>query len=217
MVIQTATDHLLVACDEQHRRTTAEINNPATANEYSLALTQLQTDVENRMVATHAATLSGMRAKASTLRRLMASDSDTRTKCPDDVDDIGRMTWSLVTDVLGAQPEAPEVPEMPLNEAAALFDALRTVKDVVLGLCCQPRFKAASGGYNEAGEFLDNLAELIGTASDQIAEAAEAAVPDAGSDDYADRASILVMEAFYCEGVTTAADRAFELYGRAGG
>lgn len=212
MQAQPVTDHLLVACDDHHRRTTAEINDPATSNDLSLALSQLQTDVENRMVVTHAGTLDGMRAKARTLRRLM-SGGDEPQDCPE-CDDIARMTWSLVTDVLGAQPDTLDVPAIPLSEAVALYDALRTVKEVVLGLCCQGRFKAEAGRYNEAGEFLDNLAELLGYASDKIAERAEAAKPDEASDDYTDRATILIMNAFHCEGITTAADRAIELYGK---
>lgn len=212
MLIQPATDHLLVACDKNHRQTAAVINDPATSNDHSLALTQLQTDVENRMVVTHAATLDGMQAKARTLRRLM-SGGDEPQDCPE-ADDIARMTWSLVTDVLGAQPITLDVPAMALGEAAALFDALRTVKDVVLGLCCQPRFKADEGLYNQAGNCLDDLAEMIGRASDEIAERAEAAKPDQASDDYADRATILIMHDFHCAGVTTAVDRAIDLYGK---
>lgn len=109
------------------------------------------------------------------------------------------------------------LPPMSLTEAAALFDALRTVKDVLTALCCQPRFKSAPYGYNEAGEFLDDLAELVGHAADHIAEVAEAAQPDEASDDFASRSTILIMDAFHCEGVVTAAGRAIDLYGKAEG
>ena len=105
-------------------------------------------------------------------------------------------------------------PPMSLCEAAQLFDALRTTKDVVLGLSCQPRFRASYGEYNAAGQFLDDLRELIGHAMDNIAEVAESATPDEASDDYASRATILISDDLRCEGVTTAADRAIALYGQ---
>ncbi len=212
MLIANIADNLLVTCDRQHRSTTEEINSPSTSNEVSLALTEVQGDLENRMVQTHAGNIAGMQAKARTLRRLM-SGGDKAQHCPDG-DDIARMTWSLVADVIQAQPDTVDVPAMPLGEAAALFDGLRTVKDVILGLCSQRRFCVPNRGYNEAGEYLDNLAEMIGHAADQITERAEAAKPDEASDDYADRATILIMNAFHCEGITTAADRAIELYGK---
>jgi peptidoglycan/xylan/chitin deacetylase (PgdA/CDA1 family) len=108
-------------------------------------------------------------------------------------------------------------PPMSLCEAADLFDALRTAKDVVLGLSCQPRFRAGYGEYNTAGQFLDDLREMIGHAMDNIAEVAESATPDETSDDYASRAAILIADDLRCEGVVTAADRAMALYGQAEG
>lgn len=212
MMSAATADNLLIACDQRHRSITAEINAPSTSNDVSQALIEIQGDLENRMVGTEAGNTAGMRAKARTLRRLM-SGGDEPQQCPAG-DDIERMTWSLVVDVLEMEPNAVDVPTMPLGQAAALFDALRTVKDVILGLCCQHRFHSEGGLYNEAGEYLDNLAEVIGLASDQIAEAAEAAKPDEASDDFADRAAILIMDAFHCGGVTTAADRAIALYGK---
>lgn len=105
-----------------------------------------------------------------------------------------------------------------LSEMAQLNDALRTLKDVTLGLCSQGRFKGAPGLYNEAGEVLDDLCELIGRTMDLIGERAEAIelAPDAPgySDDFAERALILVEQELRCEGVTAAAALASKLYGR---
>lgn len=103
-----------------------------------------------------------------------------------------------------------------LADMAQLNDALRTIKDVTLGLCSQGRFKGGPGLYNEAGEVLDDLCELVGRTMDLISERAEAielspTAPGYG-DDFAERALILIEQELRCEGVTSVAALVRKLY-----
>lgn len=58
---------------------------------------------------------------------------------------------------------------MPTMQAVALYEALVTVKEVINGLLCQPRFGGPDGIANAAGEVLNLL-------RDQVAEQAENAI-----------------------------------------
>lgn len=90
-----------------------------------------------------------MRAKARTLRRLIATGGD-ETARPDNLDDIGSMTWSLLTDVLGEPAGAVKVPPMPLRQMFALYDALRVLYNVALGYAGNHRFDGGEGILNQA-------------------------------------------------------------------
>lgn len=206
-------DDFLTACDEQHRDMTVAINSPKTGESTSEALTEIQSSIEDRMVAVRAVTVEGMRAKAQTLRRLMADGDDSATICPDDADDIGRMTWSLLTDVLGEKSGAVELPAMPLKQMFALYDILRATHDILLGFAGNHRCQSEDGGYNLAGDVVDDLVTLMGCLSDRIAEDAEAVRP---SDDLdvAMRAEIMMRHEISSEGPSSAATLAAEIYGK---
>jgi hypothetical protein len=106
--------------------------------------------------------------------------------------------------------------KLTYREMAALYDALRTMKEVGLGLISQARFTGDQGLYNEAGNILDDLCDLIGKTTDDLAEMALKARPDPRSQsysaDFADRAHVLIAHENNCNGIESAAVQAFGLY-----
>lgn len=217
-------DAALLAAERRHSDLSDRINASGDVGDTKVQRIGDEMRAAERVIGeARAATGEGLRAKARAARRLICGGNETTPALPEIYnDDVGRMVWSLIQDLLHQRALADIAvappPPMPLSEMVALYDGLRTVKDVLLAMACQPRFKSQFGpGYNQAGEFVDDLCEMIGRTSDHLAEMAETIVPaDDNGDEFAERAHVLILDEINCNGITAAADMAIKLYGNEG-
>lgn len=67
--------------------------------------------------------------------------------------------------------------ELTAEEGRSLAAAFETISDVAYGLACQPRFKAAAGGQNIAGEILTSLADEIALQHDKVVDGLPLSMP----------------------------------------
>lgn len=208
----------LSVADRRHSELSDLINAAGISDDDATRLNAEQCAIERAMAARRAKSGDEIKAKARVIRRLIVGGNFPDAALPETSDDdIGRMTWSLVSDVLRRDEAAPiDLPIMPLDQMAPLFEALGNIRQVVAAFSCQPRFTASNGLYNEAGGVLDDLSDLIAKAEDRIAALAksmkiEKADP-AYSDDFARRAEILIRREIGDEGMATLVS---ELYGAA--
>lgn len=68
-----------------------------------------------------------------------------------------------------------------IREAIALRDGLNTLRDVIGGLMCQPRFQGGKlHTYNAPGSVLEDLAEGLGEEMDRLVKVIRASAPRDG-------------------------------------
>ncbi|QEL21731.1 hypothetical protein FQV39_03415 [Bosea sp. F3-2] len=88
--------------------------------------------------------------------------------------------------------DMPALRKMRMAELKNLRSALRTLSEVAIGLCCQPRFSdEEDSDLNDAGRTLDYITEFLSAYEQAVVNVAEAAKPVA-SDDVEDRAWTLL-------------------------
>lgn len=67
---------------------------------------------------------------------------------------------------------------LSIREAIALRDGLKTLRDVISGLNCQPRFQGDRlHTYNSPGSVLEDLAEELGSEIDRLRDVIRASNP----------------------------------------
>lgn len=100
-----AANPVLTDAAHRHHAMTVMLNSPGISDETAHRLARLQVLLELKLRSTPAASLSDLLLKARVLSSLITSGSEAEAflavppECPDDVDDIGSLTWSILRDI----------------------------------------------------------------------------------------------------------------------
>jgi hypothetical protein len=96
-----APDAALLTAERRHSDLSDRINASGTSEDLCDRLLAEQVSTESVIAAARPETGDGLRAKARALQRLLCGGNVKRPTLPDSYDDdIGRLTWSLLQDIL---------------------------------------------------------------------------------------------------------------------
>ena len=108
-------DAALIAANHRHAVLTDDIARDVAAGGETAALDRQIEAAERVLEGAIAKTFVGLQAKASALRRVIVASNKPVYDCPDDADDVTRMAWSLLADILSLKSPIEEA----ISEQAA--------------------------------------------------------------------------------------------------